>query len=330
MFTNITKDNKKNPIFYECKNCQYITSSNKDYKKHLLTAKHLKRQNVDEILTNIDQKSIKKYKNEKIQLHNKIFEKKFKCICGNTYSYKQSLYVHKKKCKFNSEQEDKIDTKIKNDNLNDPLNDNLNYKEMFLELVKQNNLLQNTISELIPKIGNNNNSNNNNNINIVNNINFLNDKCKDAISIDEFIGSINFEVKNLLTTGNKGLPTGLSSIFLEHYNNLPLIKRPLWCSDKKRKKLFIKEDKWCEDVNQEKTKEAIKTLAFKQTKNIKKYINENPDYMSNDRKSLDYIKILKETTTEIDCEKQNCIINNLLNNIHLSDENKQMIQSNFE
>lgn len=314
MFTNVDQKSRKIHIFYECKTCDYITSSNKDYKKHLNTIKHFKRQNVDQILTNIDTKVSKSEypKTDKLKTDNKIFEKKFNCICGNIYSYKQSLYVHKKKCK-------KINIKEEENT-----NKNLDYKEMFLELIKQNNLLQNTISELIPKVGNNNNSNNN--INIFNNISFLNHKCKDAISIDEFIGSIDFQVKNLLKTGEKGLPMGLSSIFIEHYNNLPLIKRPLWCSDKKRKKLFIKEDKWCEDINQEKTKEAIKTLAFKQTKNIKKYISENPDFISNDKKTKDYLNILKESTSEIDTEKQNIIINNLLDNIHLNDETKEIIE----
>lgn len=327
MFTNVYQKSKKIHTYYECKNCDYITSSNKDYKKHLNTIKHFKRQNVyqnvDQILTNIDP-IISKSEDTKCNdlntddlntnnTNNTINQKKFICICGNSYSYKQSLYVHKKKCK-------KINIKEEQNN-----SENLDYKELFLEVIKQNNLLQNTISELIPKVGNNNNSNNN--INIFNNISFLNHKCKDAISIDEFIGSIDFQVKNLLKTGEKGLPTGLSSIFIEHYNNLPLIKRPLWCSDKKRKKLFIKEDKWCEDVNQEKTKEAIKTLAFKQTKNIKKYISENPDFMSNDKKTKDYLNILKETTSEIDNEKQNIIINNLLDNIHLNDETKQIIEN---
>jgi hypothetical protein len=331
----------KRKIFYECNNCNYLTSVKKDYSKHLETNKH-KTKYKDSIVCKQDiieneYKEINIYDDINVNINvnnnndndididvsnNNIedisdFKKQYICVCGKSYKHRSGLSYHKNKCN--------LINCSKNENINSNVNnDSLNYKEMFLEMMNQNKLLQNTISELIPKIGNNNN----NNINIINsNINFLNDKCKDAITMDEFIESIEIKVKDLLTTAKKGLPHGLSHLFLEHYNNLPLVKRPLWCSDKKRKKLFIKEEEWMEDINHEKTKGAIKSLAIKQTKNIKKYINENPDFMNNDKKKEDYVIIVKETTTDIDNEKQNNIINCLLNNIHLTDENRETISN---
>lgn len=332
----------KRKIFYECNNCNYLTSVKKDYSKHLETNKHKtnhkdaivdKEINICDDIKNICD-DIKNISDNDIK--NISDNKQYICICGKSYKHRSGLSYHKNKCNLingSSKNENIHNSNVNNTNINNNnnnnnttnnnTNDSLNYKEMFLELMNQNKLLQNTIFELIPKIGNNNN-----NINIINsNINFLNDKCKDAITMDQFIESIEIKVKDLLTTAKKGLPHGLSDLFLEHYNNLPLVKRPLWCSDKKRKKLFIKEEEWMEDINHEKTKCAIKSLAFKQSKNIKKYVNENPDFMNNEKKKEDYVIIVKETTSDIDNEKQNNIINSLLNNIHLTDENRENISN---
>jgi hypothetical protein len=307
MDIKIDKKSKNQKIYYECKYCQYLTSSNKDYNKHLNTKKHNKQINSNIIIITNKENIIPHQNNLRHE-----------CICGKSYKYAPGLSYHKKSCNI-------VNCKNEENSKNE---DDLNYKDLVLQLINQNKILQNTITDLIPKIGNNNN-NINNNINIINNINFLNDKCKDAISIDEFINSIEIEVKNLINTAKNGLPIGLSNIFLEHYNNLPLIKRPLWCSDKKRKKLFIKEDEWKEDINHEKTKEAIKTLAFKQTKNTKKYMTENPDVIDNDKKKENYINIIKETTSEFGDQKQNIVINKIIDTIHLNEETKEMIQNNF-
>jgi hypothetical protein len=180
---------------------------------------------------------------------------------------------------------------------------------------------------MIPKIGNTNNNSNNINIKI-DNITLLNDKCKDAISMSEFINSIDIGVKQLLFTSQKGLANGISNLFIEQLNNLPLVKRPIWCSDKKRKKIFIKEDEWSEDTNQIKTKQAIKNLTVKQTKNINKYTNENPDWMQHDKKKDKYIEIVKEATSEMDENKQTTIINSLLDTIHLTSDYRESIQNN--
>jgi hypothetical protein len=315
MLTNVDQIGTKISTFYECDACDYITSSKKDFTKHTSTQKHKNRINVDQMFT---------FKRKSPKNPNTLI-----CSCGKQYSYKQSLSVHRKKCNFNESIQNNNNNEINNNNTNNNKikiqneDENINYKEMFLEVMNQNKLLQNTINELIPKVGNNNN----NNI-IINNITLLNEKCKDALSIDEFIKSIEIDVKHLLTTAEKGLPSGISSLFLEHYNSLPLIKRPLWCADKKRKKLFIKEEEWTEDKNQEKTKEAIKSLGVKQAKNINKYTKENPDWMNNDKKKDEYITIVKESTVDIDDTKQINILNNLLENIHLTNEKRENIQNN--
>ena len=256
--------------------------------------------------------------------------KLFTCECGKMYKHSQSLFNHRKKCQNIVNPNTDEDFNIKNEIIQKTNSEEkINYEKIILDLITQNKELQKTINDIIPKIGNNNNTNNsNNNINIkIDNITLLNDKCKDALSISDFIESIEIEVKDLMFTSQKGLTNGVSNLFIEQLNNLPLLKRPIWCVDKKRKKLLIKEDAWSEDTNQKKTKEAIKTLTVKQAKNINKYKNENPDWFNNDKKKEKFIEIVKEATTELDEIKQSNIINNLLETIHLTNDHKETLQN---
>ena len=314
----------KNRTLYSCMNCDYNTCNKFDYAKHLTTDKHKKLVNNDQNTHNDDQKTAKIANSSKPHV----------CECGKSYKYKQGLHTHRKTCNHEFKQQSvdiiKCDDNEVTKNNN---NSNVNYEKIILDLITQNKELQNTIveqnktiKEIIPKIGNNNNSNNNINIKI-DNLTLLNDKCKDALSITDFIGLIDIGIKDLLFTSKKGLTNGVSNLFIEQLNNLPLVKRPIWCSDKKRKKLFIKEDEWSEDTNQKKTKEAIKNLTVKQVKNINKYKDENPDWMTDDKKKDRFLEIVKETTSELDEDKQMSIISNLLDTIHLSTDCKEELQN---
>jgi hypothetical protein len=300
----------KNLKKYGCEICYYYTSDKNDYNKHIQTIKHNRLINTDE-------------KSEKIgKLHI--------CDCGKSYKHSQSLFTHKKKCQQNNSHI--IETNVV-DNKNNSNGEITILKEMLFELVNQNKELQKTvleqnktINEMIPKIGNNNTSNTTNNNIIVNNLTLLNNKCKDAISINEFIDSIQIEMKDLIYTSDKGLTSGITNLFLENYNKLPIQKRPLWCGDKKRKKIYIKEEEWHEDKDNIKTKEAIKSLTAKQAKNSGKYTKENPDWMDCDKKKDRFINIVKQTTLELDNDRQSNIINNLLENVHLTDNTKDELQ----
>lgn len=295
---------QKIPVLYSCNYCNYNTVIKKDFAKHIFTRKHQNRTNEN----NLEQENP-----EKSQQTNYLI-----CDnCGKTYKARSGLWNHQKKCKSK-----------KTINEEESLESEIDYKEMFLEMLKQNKELQNTIIEIMPKIGTTNNViTNTTNNNVVNNLTLLNNNCKDAISMTDFIDSIEIEMKHLIHTSKKGLVSGVANIFLENYNKLPIQMRPLWCSDKKRKKIYIKEEEWQEDKNNVKTKDAIKCLTAKQAKNTGMYIRENPDWMKHDKKKDDFINITKQTTSELDDNKQVNIINNLLENIHLSDEVKGELQN---
>lgn len=309
----VAKNRKK----FSCETCHYITVNYYDYKKHLTTDKHLRQSNTIE-------------KTQEIA-------KSYMCYCGKEYKYNASLFNHKKKC-----HQDNIDIEKLNNTQDDSNSDSdgeFNYKKMFLEMVKQNKelqktiidqnkLIQSTITEIIPKIGNTTTTtNSNNNINIVmNNINFLNEKCKDALKLKDFVDSIDVNVEDLEFTGKKGIVEGLSKLFLENYSKLPPHLRPLWCGDKKRQNLYIKEDEWLEDKNSQKTIEAIKDLSFKQAKNTNKYSKKHPNWMADDKMKDTYMGIISQTTSDVD-SKMKKILSSISQNTHLTNDIKEGIHS---
>ena len=319
---------QENPFLPEkpvCDLCDFSSSSKKDFRRHLATQKHQNNVNSYQIVTDSYQKTQKN-------------PRPFRCECGKSYAHKQNLYSHRKKCTYEAPEENSDnDELISMENMGE-----LDYKKMFLEMMQQNKELQNTICELIPKVGNNaisntNNvigntivNNNSNNVNTNNNINisvFLNNNCKDACSLNDFVKQIEVNVGDLLFTSKKGLVNGLSNIIIQSINQMPLVKRPFWCVDKKRKTMYVKgDDEWSEDKDNEKTKEAIKYLTAKQAKNTNAYTKEHPDWMQHDKKKENYIKLIHQTTAEMDDTKQTCIINNLLDKVHLSDETRRELQ----
>jgi len=291
---------KKNDKIYECIFCDFLTSKKTNYTIHLETKKHKN--------------------NEILQNPNDFVKKndKFDCECGKSYKHKTTLCAHKKKCaKENilSAKEGITDTKQIIETM-------LQQSNFIKTLMEQNNALQNTINEIIPKIGNSNNIiNSNNNINISL---FLNENCKDALSMDEFIKKINVSINDLLFTKQKGLINGISNIFIKNLNDLPEKKRPIWCTDKKRKKIFVKHEEWAEDIDNIKTKQAIKDISFMQVKNINKYTDKNPDWKEKDNKKDEYIAIVKNVTTDI-VSKEPEVINKMTDDIYLDNDKKNVL-----
>ena len=281
----ITEKMLKNAKNYECVLCNFKCSKKSNFVTHLSTLKHKRLQNNDNGSAEII---------------------KYICECGKEYKYRQGLYTHKKTCKGIN----------KKDNVLPDNKDEM--KELVLKLINQNSELQKTIHEMIPNMGNNNNSNNNNtNIKQKFNINvFLNEKCKDALSMDEFIDKIEVSMKNLLTTKEKGQVYGISNIIMENMNKLSLYERPLHCTDKKRETLYVKNNKWEKDDNKEHINKALKKVESKQLKNLNVWLEEHPNYMNNSLEQEEFAKLMSECGKSIDDGREK-IIKKLCDNVYI-------------
>jgi len=288
----ITENTQKNSLIHECKKCNFKTCKKNDYKRHLLTDKHKRLQN-----------------NDKSGVENK----KYLCECGREYKYRQGLYNHRKTCKGEKKENIIIQSENKDE-----------MKELVFKLISENQELKNTvlqenkelrkqISELIPKVGNTINSNNKQKFNI--NV-FLNEKCKDALSMDEFIDKIEVSMKNLLTTKEKGQVYGISNIIMENMNKLSLYERPLHCTDKKRETLYVKNNEWEKDDNKEHINKALKKVESKQLKNLNVWLEEHPNYMNNSVEQEEFAKLMSECGKSIDDGREK-IIKKLCDNVYI-------------
>ena len=178
-------------------------------------------------------------------------------------------------------------------------------QQQLLEQHKQIGIQQKQLGDMVPKMGNNITNNNTANIKQKFNINiFLNEKCKDAINMNDFIKQIQLTLDNLDFTKNNGLTEGLSNIFIENMNKLSLYERPLHCTDTKRETLYIKEeDKWTKDDNKEKIKNAIKKASTKNYNALEEWKSKNPDFTNDDLKQeyfSNVISTIGKTSEQID------------------------------
>jgi hypothetical protein len=289
-----TKILPKNPIFFCCEFCDFVSCNKKDYGRHLSTQKHKNRQK--------DTNDTKKTPSKPQTIH--------MCkVCNKAYKYSSGLYRHKKKCISNE-----------NMNSNDMLNNQLALsKELIMNVVKeqQNQIkeLTNTIKELIPKVGNNITTTNQKfNIQV-----FLNEKCKDAISMSDFIKSIEVSLQQLDYTKHNGLVNGLSNVIIENINKLGYYQRPIYCTDIKRESLYIKEaNSWEKDINKEKIKRAIKDVSTKQFFALSKWTKENPDFQNNENKQEYYTHTLVAIANNKE-NNEDKIIRKLCNSIYIKE-----------
>ena len=261
---------------YYCEVCDFNTLKKTDYERHLLTDKHKKRMNDD-------------FNKNEIQENELYEDKKFVCICGKEYKFKQGLSVHKKKCTYEEKCVEIIDNNTKPIISQELVLTMMNENK---ELRNQNQELTNTIKELVPQLGNNNttNSHNTNNFNI--NV-FLNEKCKDAINMSDFINSIEVSLEQLDYTKTQGLEKGISNVIMENMNKLSLYERPIHCTDTKRETIYIKDnDKWEKDKDKSKIKKIINKTSSKNYTALVNWQDANPDFMEHDDKQLYYARAM--------------------------------------
>ena len=290
---------------YHCNLCNTICVRNTEWRRHIATRKHQNRVQFGEKTTS----------------HN---AKKYACSCKKEYNDRAGLWRHKQKCSGENQCEKSQDDKAID-------------KEMVLMLLQQNNEFKDLLKEQsdllmeqakehqrqlfeLAKNGNNNSITNNitNNNNQKFNMNFfLNEQCKDALDIMDFVNSLQLSVSDLENTGNVGYVKGVSDIFLRGLRDLDVYKRPIHCSDLKREVMYIKDnDVWEKDEDNKKVKKAIQYIGGKNFKQVNEWVALNPDSKDiRSRKHDQYVKILTKCTGGADTEEDETLFGKVITNV---------------
>ena len=299
--TNKVSKISKNLRLLECELCDYKCYKQSEYNKHLATQKHKKRVN-ETNETDLKQKNAKNAIN------------KFECIlCNETFKSRTSLWRHGKTCdgveepKIEEEpcqEEDQLmdlgnmsDKDYKDMVLKEVMKENKKLKEQLIEqdrnhltemnqqLVQQNAEMHETMNKMIPHIGNGGNTNSHNTNNITNNNTFnmnifLNEQCKDALNIMDFVTSVKVKMSEVEDVGALGYAEGIGRIFVRALNELDVYQRPIHCSDLKRETLYIKDENgWeKEDETNPRIKRSIRHLAHQNVKAIPEWKEENSSW----------------------------------------------------
>ena len=271
---------------YLCESCDYFTSKKCNYDKHLMSRKHDNNNNNNQ----------------------KVVKSSYPCnICNKSFNDRAGLWRHTKKCApINVTPIKSIPLQV-----DDPMQTNL-----ILELVKQNQEFKQLLIEqnkTIIEVAKNNQINNNNTINNTNNINnnnktfnlnfFLNETCKDAMNMKDFIKSLELSLPELEKMGEIGFAEGMSRVFVNRLNSLDVTKRPIHCSDVKREIIHIKDDnKWERDnANLDRLRKIIKQLTHKNILKVDDWKKANPGCTEyNSRKNDQYLRINMEAIGPVD------------------------------
>ena len=278
---NLQKISKK---FY-CTCCDYKCGKQSEYNKHISTAKHKN-------LTNPNKKS-------PIILT---------CICGKVYKHRSTLSAHKRVCQEYSsisntenidENIDENDQPMEKPDIVDLIIQNQEFKELMIEqtrhiqnIQQKNHDLQEKLLEAVKEGKTINNTINNNqkfNLNF-----FLNEQCKDAINMSEFIETMELDLEDLTETSRLGYVGGISRILVNKLQELDIYKRPLHCTDIKRETLYIREnDEWSkEETSKNRIGELVNRVANKNCKNISQWTDEHPEYQVFDSpENMEYVRL---------------------------------------
>ena len=214
-----------------------------------------------------------------------LISKKYKCDCGKAFFYHSGLWRHKKTCIDNEYIE--IEKMVSANN--EPTD-----KELMMLLIKENS--DKTFNLQF----------------------FLNEQCKDAINITDFVNSIQLQLEDLEETGRLGYVDGISRVVIKNLDDMNTHKRPIHCSDSKREILYIKDNnQWIkENENKDTMIKIIKQVANKNIKNIPEWVKAHPDCLNSESKQNDkYLKIVSNSMSGSTKEEQQNNINKIISKV---------------
>ena len=290
------KFQKSSKKFY-CKKCDYSSNRESQWRRHLSTTKH-KMDNMDNTLDN--SKSTKRC---------------FECACGKVYKYNSGLSKHKKKCPLIMKNE--VVPVVTENTTTSSSKTGLSV-EVLNKLVEQNNTLMEKVIELSKDrqvINYQNCGNKKMTINV-----FLNQECKNAMNLTDFVENVKVSLEDLNYTKEHGYIKGISNIFVKHLKDLDPKERPIHCSDKKRLQFYVKEEnKWEKDKANAKIDKTIEDITVKQIKRIKEWEKKHPDYLQNDKLLQEWHRMIQQITGSGEEVQKEQIKKSLGNTIEIKD-----------
>lgn len=294
MATFSNKNQQKISTKYFCNICDYSTSRKFNYETHILSAKHKKSTDCNTFQQNLSKENV--------------------CInCNKNYKDRSGLWRHKKTC---FSKEDLNDEKKQEQLVEYLLKENAEFKQLMIE---QHNQMLEQNKQMIELAKNSAGHHNTNNSNNSFNLNFfLNETCKNAMNIMDFVNQLQIGIKELEETGRLGFADGISKIFINGLKQIDVTNRPVHCSDLKREVLYIKNNgQWNkEDEDKALLTNAIKHVAHKNMKQIPEWTKENPDYKDQESKQNDqYLKIVSESMSGSSNEETNKNYTKIIKNI---------------
>ena len=297
----INQKNSKKLINYSCEVCDFNTSNKNDYNRHLQTKKH----KINDFQC---------FSMENTQKNS------FSCKCGKIYKDNSGLWRHKQKCNYN--EENTIEEVNEIINTSEPTD-----KELIMLLIKENNEFKNIMMKVLENGTHNTTTTHTNSHNKSFNLQFfLNETCKDAMNIMDFVDSVKLQLSDLECVGKLGYVDGISNIIVKNLKALDVHKRPVHCTDSKREILYIKDDdKWeKEDEENKKIRKVIKKIATKNACLLPKFKEAHPDCSKSTSKFSDqYNKIIVESmggSGDNDLEKEDKIIKNVAKQVIIDKE----------
>jgi hypothetical protein len=303
------KSGKKGQYNYYCEKCDYSCSKTYGWNRHILTAKHNKEMSGNDLEINSGQKGQK--------------GAIYKCnICEKNFKTNAGLWKHKNKC--NQEKEQEKEQEEEKDKEKDEPTD----KELIMLLIKENSELKNLVIKVLENgtmnNSHNNNTNHTNSHNKAFNLNFfLNETCKNAMNITDFVDSIKLQLSDLMEVGELGYVEGISKIIVKNLNNLDETIRPVHCTDKKRETMYVKDQgEWTkEDDNKSRLKKVINKVADKNIRLLPQFREKYPEYKNAYSKISDVHDKLVIEVMETDNDKKEKIIKNISKATTIKDDN---------
>ena len=295
---------QKTPNNYCCITCDFYTSNKKDYSRHLSTHKH-------KILTNTNEKTQKNPKTSNINT--------YYCECGKKYKHASSLSGHKKKCLI-VQGDIKPVMEIQHNNSNDNT-------ELLVKMLLKNQDVMEKLVEMMPNIGNTTTTNSHNTTNNQFNIQmFLNDHCKNAMNLSDFIQSLPITSETYDSTIENGLTKTITSMMVNGLNDLDILERPIHCTDASRKTLYVKDsDKWEKDNELLYILKGIRQLSLKQRTLISKWKEANEGWRTDDNLQSRMTHLVCNSMSQIESDEKETgkIIRSISKNVYLDNETKQ-------